>query len=45
MAIVKKVPHSYDYGDIQIIMKNKGSWIAASDPRDRGDSRIFKASK
>jgi gamma-glutamyltranspeptidase/glutathione hydrolase len=38
----KAVPHSYDYGDIQIIMKKQDSWIAASDPRDRGDSRVIK---
>jgi gamma-glutamyltranspeptidase/glutathione hydrolase len=40
----KAVPHSYDYGDIQIIMKKQDSWIAASDPRDRGDSRVIRAS-
>ena len=40
----KAVPHSYDYGDIQIIMKKQDSWIAASDPRDRGDSRVIRTS-
>ena len=40
----KAVPHSYDYGDIQIIMKKQDSWIAASDPRDRGNSRVIRTS-
>ena len=40
----KAIPHSYDYGDIQIIMKKQDSWIAASDPRDRGDSRVIRTS-
>jgi len=35
-------PHSFDYGDVQIIMKSGDSWIAASDPRDRGQSRVFE---
>jgi gamma-glutamyltranspeptidase/glutathione hydrolase len=39
----KAIPHSYDFGDVQIIIKDKTSWIAASDPRDRGDSRVFRA--
>ena len=38
----KTIPHSYDFGDVQVIMRNKDSWIAASDPRDRGDSRVFE---
>jgi gamma-glutamyltranspeptidase/glutathione hydrolase len=35
-------PHSFEYGDVQIIAKDGTSWIAASDPRDRGQSRVFK---
>lgn len=34
-------PHSYDFGDVQIIVRDNASWIPASDPRDRGDSRII----
>lgn len=34
-------PHAFEYGDVQIIMKDGDSWIAASDPRDRGESRVF----
>ena len=40
----KTIPHSYDFGDVQVIMKDNESWIAASDPRDRGDSRVFEVS-
>ena len=35
------IPHDYDFGDVQVIMRKDESWIAASDPRDRGDSRII----
>ncbi|MDG2146366.1 MAG: gamma-glutamyltransferase [Porticoccaceae bacterium] len=35
-------PHSFEYGDVQIIMRSGDSWIAASDPRDRGQSRVFE---
>ena len=35
-------PHSFEYGDVQIIVKDGTSWIAASDPRDRGQSRVFE---
>ena len=35
-------PHSFEYGDVQIIAKDGTSWIAASDPRDRGQSRVFE---
>lgn len=37
----KAIPHDYDFGDIQVIIREDESWIAASDPRDRGDSRII----
>ena len=37
----KAIPHDYDFGDIQVIMREDESWIAASDPRDRGDPRII----
>jgi gamma-glutamyltranspeptidase/glutathione hydrolase len=41
----KTIPHSYDFGDVQVIIKDNRSWIAASDPRDRGDSRVFEVSE
>ena len=37
----KAIPHDYDFGDVQVITREDESWIAASDPRDRGDSRII----
>ena len=41
----KAIPHDYDFGDVQVIMREDESWIAASDPRDRGDSRIISVPK
>lgn len=38
-------PHAFEYGDVQMIMKDGDSWIAASDPRDRGESRVFKVAE
>ena len=37
----KAIPHDYDFGDVQVIVREDEFWIAASDPRDRGDSRII----
>ena len=37
----KAIPHDYDFGDVQVIVREDESWITASDPRDRGDSRII----
>jgi gamma-glutamyltranspeptidase/glutathione hydrolase len=34
-------PHSYEFGDVQVIMRDEANWIPASDPRDRGDSRVI----
>ncbi len=41
----KAIPHDYDFGDVQVIIRQDESWIAASDPRDRGDSRIISVPK
>ena len=41
----KAIPHDYDFGDVQVIVRKDESWIAASDPRDRGDSRIISVPK
>ena len=38
-------PHAFEYGDVQMIMKDGDSWIAASDPRDRGESRVFEVAE
>jgi gamma-glutamyltranspeptidase/glutathione hydrolase len=37
-------PHSYEFGDVQVIMRGQVGWIPASDPRDRGDSRVITIS-
>ncbi|TAK53278.1 MAG: gamma-glutamyltransferase [Gammaproteobacteria bacterium] len=34
-------PHSYEYGDLQLILRNAGGLQAASDPRGRGESRVL----
>jgi gamma-glutamyltranspeptidase/glutathione hydrolase len=36
-------PHPWEFGDVQIIWREDGSWVPASDPRDRGDSRVITA--
>jgi len=34
-------PHDWEFGDVQVIVRDGDSWIPASDPRDRGDSRVI----
>lgn len=34
-------PHGFDFGDVQVISRSKDSWVPASDPRDRGESRVI----
>jgi gamma-glutamyltranspeptidase/glutathione hydrolase len=34
-------PHPWEFGDVQIVWREKGGWQPASDPRDRGDSRVI----
>ena len=34
-------PHPWEFGDVQIVWREDGSWVPASDPRDRGDSRVI----
>jgi len=34
-------PHDFEFGDVQVISRRGDSWLPASDPRDRGDSRVF----
>lgn len=34
-------PHRFEFGDVQVILRDGDSWIPASDPRDRGDSRVI----
>ncbi|MFT5210331.1 MAG: gamma-glutamyltranspeptidase/glutathione hydrolase [Flavobacterium sp.] len=34
-------PHGFEFGDVQVIFRKDDTWLPASDPRDRGDSRVF----
>jgi gamma-glutamyltranspeptidase/glutathione hydrolase len=34
-------PHSFEFGDLQIVIRDGDKWEAASDPRHRGESRIL----
>jgi gamma-glutamyltranspeptidase/glutathione hydrolase len=34
-------PHPWEFGDVQIVWREEGEWKPASDPRDRGDSRVI----
>jgi len=34
-------PHAWEFGDVQVILRDGETWIPASDPRDRGDSRVI----
>jgi len=38
-------PHGFEFGDVQVISRGKDDWIPASDPRDRGDSRVISIAK
>jgi len=35
-------PHPWEFGDVQIVWLKDGAWAPASDPRDRGDSRVIR---
>ncbi len=35
-------PHPWEFGDVQIVWRKDGAWTPASDPRDRGDSRVIR---
>ena len=37
-------PHPWEFGDVQIVWQKDGEWVPASDPRDRGDSRVISFS-
>ena len=38
----RTIPHPYDYGDVQTIYRDGDEWLAASDPRKRGESRVVE---
>jgi gamma-glutamyltranspeptidase/glutathione hydrolase len=35
-------PHPWEFGDVQVVWRDNGRWNPASDPRDRGDSRVIR---
>ncbi len=35
-------PHPWEFGDVQIVWREDSAWMPASDPRDRGDSRVIQ---
>lgn len=37
----KVVPHAYDYGDLQVILRDGDALEPASDPRNRGNARVI----
>ena len=37
-----ELTYSWDFGDVQIVWRGDDAWIPASDPRDRGDSRVIR---
>ena len=38
----RTIPHPYNYGDVQTIVRHGDGWRAASDPRKRGESRVVE---
>ena len=38
-------PHSWEFGDVQVIWVDEDKLIPASDPRDRGVSKVFEVDK
>jgi gamma-glutamyltranspeptidase/glutathione hydrolase len=38
----RAVPHDWEFGDVQLIQRREGQWVPASDPRDRGVSRVIE---
>jgi len=37
----RAVPHDWEFGDVQLIQRVDRQWVPASDPRDRGESRVI----
>ena len=35
-------PHWFRFGDVQVVVRDGDSWDAASDPRNRGESRVIE---
>jgi gamma-glutamyltranspeptidase/glutathione hydrolase len=37
----RAMPHEWEFGDLQLVLRTGEHWSAASDPRGRGESRIL----
>lgn len=37
----RAMPHEWEFGDLQLVLRTGDLWSAASDPRGRGESRIL----
>jgi gamma-glutamyltranspeptidase/glutathione hydrolase len=37
----RAVPHEWEFGDLQLVLRTGDRWSAASDPRGRGESRVL----
>jgi len=35
-------PHSFSFGDVQVIVRDGDNWDAAADPRNRGQARVLQ---
>jgi gamma-glutamyltranspeptidase/glutathione hydrolase len=38
----RAVPHRWEFGDLQIIWRDSDRPVPASDPRNRGESRVIE---
>jgi len=38
----RAVPHEWEFGDLQLVLRRGDRWSAASDPRGRGKSRLLQ---
>lgn len=38
----RALPHEWEFGDLQLVLRSGDTWSAASDPRGRGESRVFR---
>jgi gamma-glutamyltranspeptidase/glutathione hydrolase len=37
----RALPHEWEFGDLQLVLRTGDRWSAASDPRGRGESRVL----
>jgi gamma-glutamyltranspeptidase/glutathione hydrolase len=41
----RAVPHEWEFGDLQLVLRTGERWFAASDPRGRGVARVLPGAK